>query len=71
MLLSRGFVASSMQAATIINCLAESEQVIERSHVFIWRGDQPVVTVEPNTDPNFITIMVEDGIRAGWKWQTR
>ena len=59
-----------MQAATIINCLAESEQVIERSHVFIWRGDQLVVTVEPNTEP-IITIMVEDGIRAGWKWQTR
>lgn len=31
MLLSRGFVASSMQAATIINYLAESEHVIIES----------------------------------------
>ena len=31
MLLSRGFVASSMQAATIINYLAESKHVIIES----------------------------------------
>lgn len=54
MLLSRGFVASSMQAATIINCLAESEHVIIESSYeasFYLEGDQPVVTVEPNTEP--------------------